>query len=227
MTWKGGQGWSWGEVTALLTAVFQAGCGWAMAQPELLWAAAGLMLLGVAVSACVRCQLYATKRGKDGSQGSRLERPQRFEVIRSCSAVTRRPERIKEPEHLARKAPEELSTSCHVGFESSAEPRYQNFLTEDCLHEDAAYVEPVPLDYYSHNRFFSPPNDEDSHSYQNVIIGDPCRSELDDAEDYENSTAIEVWKVQQAKAMLYAESQDEEPDYVNTDPTIDAVVLSK
>ena len=29
-----------------------------MAQPELLWAAAGLMLLGVAVSACVRCQLY-------------------------------------------------------------------------------------------------------------------------------------------------------------------------
>ena len=58
MTWKGGQGWSWGEVTALLTAVFQAGCGWAMAQPELLWAAAGLMLLGVAVSACVRCQLY-------------------------------------------------------------------------------------------------------------------------------------------------------------------------
>lgn len=28
-------------------------------------------------------------------------------------------------------------------------------------------------------------------------------------------------------AMLYAESQDEEPDYVNTDPTIDAVVLSK
>lgn len=205
----------------------KAGCGWAMAQPELLWAAAGLMLLGVAVSACVRCQLYATKRGKDGSQGSRLERPQRFEVIRSCSAVTRRPERIKEPEHLARKAPEELSTSCHVGFESSAEPRYQNFLTEDCLHEDAAYVEPVPLDYYSHNRFFSPPNDEDSHSYQNVIIGDPCSSELDDAEDYENSTAIEVWKVQQAKAMLYAESQDEEPDYVNTDPTIDAVVLSK
>lgn len=29
-----------------------------MAQPELLWAAAALMLLGVAVSACVRCQLY-------------------------------------------------------------------------------------------------------------------------------------------------------------------------
>ncbi|XP_048822605.1 linker for activation of T-cells family member 2 isoform X3 [Lagopus muta] len=185
-----------------------------MAQPELLWAAAALMLLGVAVSACVRCQLYATKRGKDSNQRSQLERPQRFEVIRSYSAVTQRPERIKEPKNLARKAPEELSTSCHVGF-------------EDCLHGDAAYVEPIPLGYYSHNRFFSPPKDEDSHSYQNVVISDPCSSELDDAEDYENSAAIEVWKVHQAEATLYAESKDEEPDYVNTDPTIDAVLLSK
>ncbi|XP_015736044.1 linker for activation of T-cells family member 2 isoform X2 [Coturnix japonica] len=193
----------------------KAGCGWAMAQPELLWAAAALMLLGVAVSACVRCQLYAAKRGKkDGNQSSQLEHPQRFEVIRSCSAVTRRPERIKEPKNLARKAPEELSTSCHVGF-------------EDNLHGDDAYVEPVPLGYYSHNRFFSPPKDEDSHSYQNVIIRDPCSSELDDAEDYENSEAIGVWKVQQAKASLYAESQDEEPDYVNAGPMIDAVLLSK
>ncbi|XP_021271756.1 linker for activation of T-cells family member 2 isoform X2 [Numida meleagris] len=206
----------------------KAGRGRAMAQPELLWAAAALMLLGVAVSACVRCQLYATKRGKkDSDQRSQLEHPQRFEVIRSCSAVTRRLERTKEPENLARKAPEELSTSCHVGIESSAEPRYQNFMTEDCLRGDAAYVEPVSLGYYSHARFFSPPKDEDSHSYQNVIIGVPCSSELDDAEDYENSAAIEVWKVQQAKATLYAESQDEEPDYVNTDPVLDSILLSK
>ncbi|XP_065587832.1 linker for activation of T-cells family member 2 isoform X2 [Cyrtonyx montezumae] len=196
-----------------------------MAQPELLWAAAALMLLGVAVSTCVRCQQYAAKRGK--KDNNQLECPQRFEVIRSCSTVTRRLERIKEPENLARKAPDELSTSCHVGTESSAEPRYQNFLTEDYLHEDAAYVEPIPLDYYSHSRFFSPPKDEDSHSYQNVIIGAPCSSELDDAEDYENNAAIEVWKVQQAKATLYAESQDEEPDYVNTDPALGPVLLSK
>uniref|UniRef100_A0A803YCC8 Linker for activation of T cells family member 2 n=1 Tax=Meleagris gallopavo TaxID=9103 RepID=A0A803YCC8_MELGA len=214
MAWKGGQGWFWVEMTAVFTTVFQAACGQAMAQPELLWAAAALMLLGVAVSACVRCQLYATKRGKDSNQGSQMEHPQGFEVIRSYSAVTQRPERIKKPKNLARKAPEELSTSCHIDFEY-------------CLHGDAAYVEPIPLDYYGHNRFFSPPNDEDSHSYQNVLIKDPCCSEMDDAEDYENSTAIEVWKVQQAEATLYAESKDEEPDYVNTDPTIDAVLLSK
>lgn len=40
-----------------LAAVFQAGCGRAMVQLELLWAAVGLMLLGVAISLCVRCQL--------------------------------------------------------------------------------------------------------------------------------------------------------------------------
>ncbi|NXJ15983.1 NTAL protein, partial [Odontophorus gujanensis] len=201
-----------------------------MAQPELLWAAAALMLLGVAVSTCVRCQQYgkALLRAPWGAVGGCfppgvLERPQRFEVIRSCSTVTRRLERIKEPENLARKAPDELSTSCHIGTESSAEPRYQNFLTGTCC----TALEPIPLDYYSHSRFFSPPKDEDSHSYQNVVIGAPCSSELDDAEDYENSTAIEVWKVQQAKATLYAESQDEEPDYVNTDPALGPVLLSK
>ncbi|NXC43811.1 NTAL protein, partial [Penelope pileata] len=203
-----------------------------MAQPELLWAAAALMLLGVAVSACVRCQLYATKRGKkESEQRSQLEGQQRFEVIRSCSTVTRRLELIKEPENLTitRKAPEELGTSWHVGIESRAEPRYQNFLTEDCLHEDAAYVEPIPVGCYSRAGFFSPPSDkeEDSHSYQNVIVGAPCSSGLDDAEDYENSTAIHVWKLEQAGATLYTESQEEEPDYVNTDPMSNPIPLSK
>ncbi|NXL84584.1 NTAL protein, partial [Alectura lathami] len=203
-----------------------------MAQPELLWAAAVLMLLGVAVSACVRCQFYATKQGKKQSERrSQLESQQRFEVVRSYSAVTRRLEQMKEPKNLAitRNALEELGTSRHVGVASSAEPRYQNFLTEDSLHGDAAYVEPIPLDYYSHARCFSPPRDkeEDSYSYQNVLVGVPCGSGLDDAEDYENSAAIHVWKVQQAEAMLYADSQDEEPDYVNTEPASDPVLLSK
>lgn len=47
----------WGTHRVSLAAVFQAGCGRAMAQLELLWAAVGLMLLGVAVSLCIRCQL--------------------------------------------------------------------------------------------------------------------------------------------------------------------------
>ncbi|XP_035756552.1 linker for activation of T-cells family member 2 isoform X1 [Egretta garzetta] len=149
-----------------------------MAQLELLWAAVGLMLLGVAVSLCIRCQLSANKREKQPSERrSQLESQQRFEVIRSRSmlATTQRLEQIKEPGNLsiARKTTEELGASCHAGYGSRTESRYQNFLTEDCLRGDAAYVEPISLDYYNCARFFTPPNekDEDSHSYQNVIIG--------------------------------------------------------
>ncbi|XP_075627656.1 linker for activation of T-cells family member 2 [Balearica regulorum gibbericeps] len=196
-----------------------------MAQLELLWAAAALMVLGAVVSLCVRCQLSATKREKQlGERRSQLESQQSFEVIRSHSTTTRRPEQIKEPENLliARKTTELLRASCHAGYGRRTEPRYQNFLTEDCLQGDAAYVEPLSLDYYNCARFFTPPHEkeEDSHSYQNVIIGASHGSDLvtDDSVDYENSAAVHVWKLQQAEA-LQAESPDDEPDYVNTAPS--------
>ncbi|KAM9218250.1 linker for activation of T-cells family member 2 [Leptosomus discolor] len=241
-----------------------------MAQLELLWAAAALMLLGAAVSLCVKCQLSATKREKQPSERrSQLERQQRFEVIRSHSATARRLEQIKEPENfsIARKTTKALSTSCHAGYTMSpvpeqraeqgqscwcqnaqrlrhltartaqpepqpnvslclspgsrAELRYQNFLTEDCLQGDSTYVEPISLDYYNCARFFTPPNEkeEDSHSYENFIAGVSLSSDLvtDDAVDYENSTAIDIWKLQQVEA-LQADSLDDEPDYINTAP---------
>ncbi|XP_054250545.1 linker for activation of T-cells family member 2-like [Indicator indicator] len=158
-----------------------------MAQMELLWAAAVLMLLGAAISLCVKCQLSATKREKQLSkQRSQLQNQRRFEVVRNHS--------------------------------------------KDHLKGDAVYVEPISLDYYNCARFFTPPyeKEEDSHSYQNVIIGVSCGSGsvTDDAEDYENSTAIYKWKVQQAEA-LQAESSDEEPDYVNTAPVSGPAPLSK
>ncbi|XP_040388939.1 linker for activation of T-cells family member 2 isoform X5 [Cygnus olor] len=203
-----------------------------MAQLELLWVAAALMLLGAAVSACVRCQLSGTKREKKQSkQTSQLGNQQSFEVIRSHSTVTRRLDQIKEPENftITRKAHEELGASRPLGIESRTEPRYQNFLTEDYLCEDAAYVEPISVDFYEHAKCFTSPNakEEDSHSYQNVFIGDTCGSGLDDVDDYENSTAIHAWKIEQSAAALYIESQDEEPDYVNTDPASDPTLLSK
>ncbi|NWW32950.1 NTAL protein, partial [Panurus biarmicus] len=141
--------------------VFQAGFGWAMVQLEL-WAAAVLMLFGAAVSLCIRCQLSATKRETQlNERRSQLERQQRFEVIRSRTTATRRLEQIKDPENLpiARKAIEELSVSHHSGYGSRDESRYQNFLAENCLQEEAAYVEPISLDYYYNcTRFFSPPH---------------------------------------------------------------------
>ncbi|XP_065709240.1 linker for activation of T-cells family member 2 isoform X2 [Patagioenas fasciata] len=203
-----------------------------MGQLELLWAAAALMmLLGAIVSLCVKCQLSATKREKQQSERrSQFESQQGFEVIRSYSTTTRRLEQIKEPENfsIARNITKELGASRHAGYGSRTESRYQNFLTEDCLRGDTAYVEPIALDYYNHARFFTPPNEkeEDSHSYQNVIIGVSHSCDPDDSADYENSTAIHIWKLQQAEA-LQTESLDDEPDYVNATPAADPVPLSK
>eukprot|EP00075_Anas_platyrhynchos_P008854 XP_021133108.2 linker for activation of T-cells family member 2 isoform X4 [Anas platyrhynchos] len=182
-----------------------------MAQLELLWAAAALMLLGAAVSACVRCQLSGTKREKkQNKQTNQLGSQQTFEVIRSHSmlAVTRRLDQIKEPENftITRKAHEELGASRPFGIDSRTEPRYQNFLTEDYLCEDAAYVEPIPVAFYEHAKCFTSPKD--------------------DVDDYENSPAIHAWKSEQSAA-LYIDSQDEEPDYVNTNPAPDPTLLSK
>ncbi|XP_008944776.1 PREDICTED: linker for activation of T-cells family member 2 [Merops nubicus] len=160
-----------------------------MAQLELLVVAA-LLLLGAAVSLCVRCQ-QAAKREKQPS------------------------------EQRSQKTTEEFGASCHAGYGSRMETRYQNFLTEDSLQGDAAYVEPISLDYYNCARFFSPPNEkeEDSHSYQNVFIGGSHGSApvTDDAADYENSADTCRWKARRAGA-LQAESPDDEPDYVNTAP---------
>ncbi|NXS26163.1 NTAL protein, partial [Pomatostomus ruficeps] len=196
--------------------VFQAECGQAMVQPEL-WAAAGLMLLGAALSLCIKCQLSATKRETQlNERRSQLEGQQRFEVIRSQNTASRRLEKIKEPENLsiARKATGELSVSHHSGYGSRDESRYQNFLAEDCLQGDADYVEPISLDYYYNcTRFFVPPHersagkqekDADCFSYENVTIGASQGSDPDDAADYENSLAIHTWKLQQGKGTFSA-----------------------
>ncbi|KAM4886913.1 linker for activation of T-cells family member 2 isoform 2-T2 [Sylvia borin] len=209
------------QLTGCPRRVFQA-----MVPPELC-AAAALMLLGAAVSLCIRCQHSATERETQLSQRrSQLESQQRFAVIQPRT-TTRRLEQIKEPENLpiARKAIEELSASHHTGY-------------ENCLQE-SAYVEPISLGlYYNCTRIFNPPQgrsqekDEDSYSYENVIIGasqgsDPG-SDPDDAVDYENSMAIHTWKLQhrQATASL-TESLDDEPDYINTGPVSGPALLSQ
>lgn len=210
-----------------------------MAQLEL-WAAAALMMLGAAVSLCIRCQLSpATKRETQlDEQRSQLEGQQRFQVIRSHTVATQRLESVKEPENLpiARKASEELGASHHPGYGSRDESRYQNFLTESCLQEENPYVEPISLDHYSNcPRLFHPPRvnsphkqekDEDSYSYENVTIGASQGSDPDDAVDYENSMAIQTWKLQQGQASL-SESLDDEPDYINTCPGSSPALLSE
>ncbi|XP_068010577.1 linker for activation of T-cells family member 2 isoform X2 [Melanerpes formicivorus] len=205
-----------------------------MAQMELLWAAAVLMLLGAAISLCVKCQLSASKREKQLSkQRSQLESQRRFEVIRNHSSATRRLELIKEPGNLsiARKTTKELSASCHPGYGSRSKTkiRYQNFLTEDRLQGDAVYVEPVSLDHYNCARFFTPPyeKEEDSHSYQNVIIGVSCGADPGKEEDTHSYQNVIIGVSCGSDPARRAESSDEEPDYVNTASVSGPPSLSK
>ncbi|XP_065550285.1 linker for activation of T-cells family member 2 isoform X5 [Lathamus discolor] len=118
-------------------------------------------------------------------------------------------------EQRSQKTTKELGATRHAGY-------------EDCLQGDDAYVEPISLDYYNSATFFTPPKEkeEDSHSYQNIIIGASQGSDLDDAADYENSSAIYTWQHHQAEA-LQTESLDDEPDYVNTAPASGPAPLSK
>ncbi|KAM4648053.1 linker for activation of T-cells family member 2 isoform 4-T4 [Amazona ochrocephala] len=148
-----------------------------MVQMELLWAATALMLLGAAISFCVKCQRSAIKREKQlNEQRSQLRSRQSFEVIRSHSTMTRRLEQIKEPENLSivSKTTKELGASCHAGYGSRAESRYRDFLTEDCLQGDDTYVEPISLGYYNSATLFTPPNALQTES-------------LDDEPDYVNT----------------------------------------
>ncbi|XP_014463516.1 linker for activation of T-cells family member 2 isoform X3 [Alligator mississippiensis] len=149
-----------------------------MAQVELLWAAASLMLLGALVGMCMKCQQSAAKRENKElhQQRGRHGNRQTFEVIRTYSIPVARLEQMKSPDS-------------DPVIRSSKE-----FPTSD-------------LDK----------KDQDAHAYQNVMVGGASQNaEPDDADDYENSAAIQMWK--QSEMSESAEDDLDEPDYVNTGP---------
>ncbi|KAM7139941.1 linker for activation of T-cells family member 2 isoform 2-T3 [Macrochelys suwanniensis] len=151
--------------------------------------------------------LVASVRGDRGEWGSCKE------LADATVAVTRQ-DQIKLSDNIpvTRKTSERLQATGIDG--DSAEPRYQNFTREDNQELDAAYVNPIASDYYNCVTFLRPPNEkeEDSCSYQNIVIGASNSAESDDVEDYENSASIKTW--QQSKM---SESPDDYPDYVNSD----------
>ncbi|XP_014463510.1 linker for activation of T-cells family member 2 isoform X1 [Alligator mississippiensis] len=178
-----------------------------MAQVELLWAAASLMLLGALVGMCMKCQQSAAKRENKElhQQRGRHGNRQTFEVIRTYSIPVARLEQMKSPDSdpVIRSSKE---------FPTSDLDRD----SQDC---EATYVDPVATDYYNCGKYLRPPNekDQDAHAYQNVMVGGASQNaEPDDADDYENSAAIQMWK--QSEMSESAEDDLDEPDYVNTGP---------
>lgn len=190
-----------------------------MSQVELIWGAFFLMVLAALLTMCMKCQRSGNQQEKTGlsQQNNQIESQQILEVVRSCSmsglehAQTSRrvPGASKENKNLS--IPKHPSIPRQAG--DGAKPRYKPSRKESATDPETAYVEPLRADYYNCGQFLRPPKDEDSHNYENVI-GPPQSSGrvVAEADVYENSTAIQLWKRTQR---LSESSTDDEPDYIN------------
>nr|XP_060613705.1 linker for activation of T-cells family member 2-like [Anolis sagrei ordinatus] len=155
-----------------------------MSQVELIWGAFSLMLLGALLSMCMKCQRAENKRKAS------------LDVQRNpCAAAD-----YTTPDVRERLSSHSQRQSC------SLRPKDQSgFEVEHCcsrmqMEQDPAYIEPLPAaHYYNCRKFLSASSDDDNHSYQNVVgpFGSNA-SVLVNADVYENSTVVQLWKYAQA-----------------------------
>ncbi|TKC48180.1 hypothetical protein EI555_018016, partial [Monodon monoceros] len=82
-------------------------------------------------------------------------------------------------------------------LEDSSSSRYQNFSKGSRRRSDASYIHPFVTDYFDCGQFQKPPEDEDdTNSYENVLICEPKKTESGDeeSEGYQNSASIRQWQ---------------------------------
>ncbi|XP_063524339.1 linker for activation of T-cells family member 2 isoform X2 [Pongo pygmaeus] len=136
---------------------------------ELLWPGAALLvLLGVAASLCVRCSRPGAKRSeKIYQQRSLREDQQSFTGSRTYSLVGQ-----AWPGPLADVAPtrKDKLLQFSPSLEGPASSRYQNFSKGSRHGSEEAYIDPIAMEYYNWGRFSKPPEDDDTNSYENVLI---------------------------------------------------------
>ncbi|XP_034844560.1 linker for activation of T-cells family member 2 isoform X2 [Mirounga angustirostris] len=195
-------------------------------ESELLWpGVALLLLLGTVAGLCVRCSRPAVKKSeKIYEQRSLEENQQNFAVARTYSLV-----RQAWPGPL-------------VDTDSDVAPTRKDKLLrfspslEGSRHgsrsgSDAAYIDPITMDYCNWGQTQKPredDDDDDANSYENVLICKPKDPESGDegSEDYQNSASIRQWResrraverVPREEPLSLAGSPDEDsedPDYVN------------
>ncbi|XP_054445693.1 linker for activation of T-cells family member 2 isoform X1 [Pteronotus mesoamericanus] len=199
-------------------------------ETELLWpGAALLLLLGAVASLCVRCSRSGAKQSeKICEQRNLQESQQNFAVARTYSLA--RP--LMDVDFDLAPARKDKLLQFSPSLDDSASPRYQNFRKGSRQGSDAAYIDPITMDYYLWGQFPKPQeaDDDDANSYENVLICKQKQPDSDDeeSEDYQNSASIQQWqesrrvvgKVPRGAPPLPAGSpdeDDEEPDYVNGD----------
>ncbi|XP_055462492.1 linker for activation of T-cells family member 2 isoform X2 [Psammomys obesus] len=178
---------------------------------ELLWPLSllVLLLLGSTAWLCVRCARQGVKKtGKIYEQRNQQENEQ------SCT--------VSQTYSLARQVwPGPLrNTASEKSFERKNKLMFSHL--EGSRHDpDTAYVDPIPTDYYNWGCFQKPPED-DSISYENVLICKPSTPDSggEESEDYQNSASIHQWRESRkivGAQMSPSEGPEEEPDYVNGD----------
>ncbi|XP_008849364.1 linker for activation of T-cells family member 2 isoform X2 [Nannospalax galili] len=184
-------------------------------ESELLWpGAALLLLLGTTAGLCVRCSRPGAKKPETiYEQRSQQENEQNFAVARTYSLV------------------QQVWPGPLMDTASDVSPARKDKLLlfshlEGSRHDpDAAYVDPIPIDYYNWGRFQKPPEDDDSNSYENVLICKPSTPESggEDSEDYQNSASIHQWQESrratgvQSSPVGSPDDDSGEADYVNGD----------
>uniref|UniRef100_A0A6I8PNZ3 Linker for activation of T cells family member 2 n=1 Tax=Ornithorhynchus anatinus TaxID=9258 RepID=A0A6I8PNZ3_ORNAN len=182
-----------------------------MSPAELLLAGASLLLVGALAGLCVCCSRPGQKKQKKVYQQRTLrEEHQSFTVMRAYSMAALRPGLMDTQEiPTGNRKGEELCTASAV--EDAAEPRYQNFRKKTGRESETSYVDPIASDYYNCEglRQQPPDEDDDSNSYENVLICQGRSSDLglEDLDDYQNLLPRET--------SGSPGDDSSEPDYVN------------
>ncbi|XP_040587234.1 linker for activation of T-cells family member 2 isoform X2 [Mesocricetus auratus] len=193
------------------------------AELELLWPLSVplLLLLGATAWLCVHCSRPGVKRKeKIYEQRNRQEDEESFTVTQTYSLA-----RPVWPGSL-------MDTASDKSLERKNKLLFSH--GEGSRHgPDAAYVDPIPTDYYNWGCSQKLPEDDDSNSYENVLICKPTAPDSggEESEDYQNSVSIREWREsrrtvglspmgrghQEGAQASPSGSPDEEPDYVNGD----------
>ncbi|XP_051017313.1 linker for activation of T-cells family member 2 [Acomys russatus] len=193
------------------------------AELELLWPLSILLLLLLGTTAwlCVHCSRPGVKRNeKIYEQRNPQENEQSFPVSQTYS-LARQVWPGPLMDTALDKSSERKNKLMFSHFEGPESPRYQNFYKGSTQEPDASYVDPIAMDYYNW-RCFQKPLEDDSTSYENVLICKPSTPDSggEESEDYQNSLSIRQWRESRRTVgaqMSPSESLDEEPDYVNGD----------
>ncbi|XP_036622002.1 LOW QUALITY PROTEIN: linker for activation of T-cells family member 2 [Trichosurus vulpecula] len=187
-----------------------------MDHAELLGAGVTVLLLGAVAGMCVWCPRLGTRRSKQIFYEQRDEGRQSFAVARAFSIAGMVPEPAEYSTVQCPDTRKDKWLYSMAGTEDHDTSRYQNLRKGSRRESEPSYVDPIAPDYYNLGQFQRQlkENDDDTVSYENILICKPVEEVVEESEDYQNSASIEQWR-QSVKVARSPEDDSSEPDYVN------------